>query len=440
MLVGNDIFSEDVGNITTLNLASDLPENSLIYVTITPYNAQGNATSCSEESFTTETLPTIPSCTTLSTPTNTATAVPVGVDLTWNAAATATGYSITVGTSADGNDIFSEDVGNVTSLNLAADLPENSLIYVTITPYNTQGNAIKCFEASFTTEIAPTPPSCTTLTSPTNAATNISIDTDLSWNAVSNADGYRLSVGTSAGGNNIVNNEDVANMTDYVFANQLPEGATIYVSVIPYNNTGNAIGCNEESFTTIAPVPSCTTLSFPENETTNVSIATDISWNEVTNADGYRLSLGTVSGGTDILNNQEMATSTNFGFENEYPYETIIYVTITPYNLQGEATGCIEQMFTTIERPLDESLYGFSPDGDGINEFWEIKGIENSPDNLVTIYNRWGDAIFQIDSYDNNSNVFRGEANQLTKMGAGNLPAGTYFFDIQINGEHTLKN
>ena len=35
--------------------------------------------------------------------------------------------------------------------------------------------------------------------------------------------------------------------------------------------------------------------------------------------------------------------------------------------------------------------------------------------------------------------MFRGEANKLTKIGAGTLPSGTYFFDIQITGTHNLK-
>ena len=58
---------------------------------------------------------------------------------------------------------------------------------------------------------------------------------------------------------------------------------------------------------------------------------------------------------------------------------------------------------------------------------------------MVNIYNRWGDLVFTIANYDNQSNVFRGEANKLLKSGAGTLPNGTYFFDIQITGTHNLK-
>jgi gliding motility-associated-like protein len=120
-----------------------------------------------------------------------------------------------------------------------------------------------------------------------------------------------------------------------------------------------------------------------------------------------------------------------------------VFVSIIPYNSVGNATSCSEESFTT-ETPLvtldeDNTKYGFSPDGDGINEFWEIDTIENYPDNTVTIYNRWGDMVFTIKGYNNTTRVFRGDANKKTKLGANKLPSGTYFFDIQINGNHNLK-
>jgi gliding motility-associated-like protein len=94
-------------------------------------------------------------------------------------------------------------------------------------------------------------------------------------------------------------------------------------------------------------------------------------------------------------------------------------------------------MFTTINQ--DDTQYGFSPNGDGINDFWTIDGIELNPDNTVSIYNRWGDLVFEIQGYDNQSNVFSGTANRKTQLGASELPSGTYFFNIQVSGEHNLN-
>jgi len=80
---------------------------------------------------------------------------------------------------------------------------------------------------------------------------------------------------------------------------------------------------------------------------------------------------------------------------------------------------------------------GFSPDNDGINDTWIIKGIEEYENNEVVIYNRWGNIVFAIEGYDNQNNVFEGIANRNTKIGGGNLPEGTYFYRIGFGKGHS---
>ncbi|WP_164914184.1 T9SS type B sorting domain-containing protein [Aquimarina sediminis] len=104
--------------------------------------------------------------------------------------------------------------------------------------------------------------------------------------------------------------------------------------------------------------------------------------------------------------------------------------------------GCIAEDMITVyveAQPEDLTRYGFSPDGDGINEYWEIYDIENYPNNKVSIYNRWGDIVFEIKGYNNTSKVFRGIANKKRNIGGDKLPEGTYFFDIKIEGSHNLR-
>ena len=104
--------------------------------------------------------------------------------------------------------------------------------------------------------------------------------------------------------------------------------------------------------------------------------------------------------------------------------------------------GCIVEDTVTISvepQQPDDTKYGFSPDNDGINEFWKIGSVENYPNNRVLIYNRWGDLVFEIEGYNNTSRVFRGIANRKRNLGGDELPEGTYFFDIKIEGTHTLK-
>jgi len=65
---------------------------------------------------------------------------------------------------------------------------------------------------------------------------------------------------------------------------------------------------------------------------------------------------------------------------------------------------------------------------EGKNDFFRIKNIELYPDNTVAIFNRWGDKIFETKGYDNNQKKFNGDS----KSGGGKVPAGTYFYSINL--------
>ncbi|OUR95041.1 hypothetical protein A9Q87_00420, partial [Flavobacteriales bacterium 34_180_T64] len=318
---GTDILNAlDVGNVLTYDLASDLPDDVTIYVSIVPYNADGSAIGCSDEKFTTEDILYPPDCTSLSDPLDGATGVLVDTDLFWNASATATGYVITVGASSGGTDILNAlDVGNVLTYDLASDLPDDTTIYVSIVPYNADGSAIGCSEESFTTEDILYPPDCTSLSDPLDGATGVLVDTDLFWNA--SATGYVITVGTSSGGTDILNALDVGNVLTYDLAIDLPDDVTIYVSIVPYNADGSAIGCLEESFTTedILYPPDCTTLSDPLDGATGVLVGTDLSWNVSATATGYVISVGTTSGGTDILNALDVGNVLTYDLAGDLP-------------------------------------------------------------------------------------------------------------------------
>jgi len=91
---------------------------------------------------------------------------------------------------------------------------------------------------------------------------------------------------------------------------------------------------------------------------------------------------------------------------------------------------CIEQEFF-IEVIGDITVYnGISPNGDGKNDTWIIEHIDLLPDtriNTVSIYNRWGDVVWEDSNYNNTSVVFEG----INKNG-GELPTGSYFYKIKF--------
>ncbi len=69
-----------------------------------------------------------------------------------------------------------------------------------------------------------------------------------------------------------------------------------------------------------------------------------------------------------------------------------------------------------------------TPNGDGINDYWKIKGIELYPTNRVVIMDRWGGIIAEIEHYDNGDNRWEG----LDKDGQM-VPNGTYYYFLTIS-------
>lgn len=80
---------------------------------------------------------------------------------------------------------------------------------------------------------------------------------------------------------------------------------------------------------------------------------------------------------------------------------------------------------------------GVSPNGDGMNDFFYIKGIEKYPDNTLEVYNRWGVKVFGTEGYGVNGNWFRGYSEGRATVNEGKrLPTGTYFYILKYINEN----
>ena len=111
---------------------------------------------------------------------------------------------------------------------------------------------------------------------------------------------------------------------------------------------------------------------------------------------------------------------------------SVIYQ-ITPINTHG----CQGETFTheVLVRPDSSCIKiyeEFSPDGDGINDTFQISCIENYENNLQ-IFNRWGSLVYNVDNYENDwDGVSMGKMNVMKKE---KLPPGVYYYVLQLRTE-----
>ena len=71
----------------------------------------------------------------------------------------------------------------------------------------------------------------------------------------------------------------------------------------------------------------------------------------------------------------------------------------------------------------------FSPNGDGVNDTWRIRGIEGYPNNYIRIFNMWGNRVYHKHGY---RNEWRGENQLQLYYGDGKLPESTYFYLVDL--------
>jgi gliding motility-associated-like protein len=102
-----------------------------------------------------------------------------------------------------------------------------------------------------------------------------------------------------------------------------------------------------------------------------------------------------------------------------------------------DANGCaITEEYVLTCPPVIELPTGFSPGNmDGLNDYYVIHGIETFTDNKFTVFNRWGQVIYEKEGYANDwaGTNFQGRL----------MPDGVYFVLFTVNvpnqGELTFK-
>lgn len=105
------------------------------------------------------------------------------------------------------------------------------------------------------------------------------------------------------------------------------------------------------------------------------------------------------------------------------PLQTITY-TVTGTDMYG----CVNSDEVTVTVNYDYTLVTynlFSPNNDGVNDFFEVMNVQLYPDCQVVVYNRLGSPVFSSLGYQNNwDGTYNGEP----------LPDATYYYVIKCEG------
>ena len=101
--------------------------------------------------------------------------------------------------------------------------------------------------------------------------------------------------------------------------------------------------------------------------------------------------------------------------------------------------GCVDSAYRWIYFTKSNDIFiptGFSPNNDNQNDDWKIKGIEKYNEAKISVFNRWGQLLFEGNNIKSSWNgIYNNEL----------LPTGDYYFIIDLgnnqkyNGVVTLK-
>lgn len=96
-----------------------------------------------------------------------------------------------------------------------------------------------------------------------------------------------------------------------------------------------------------SPIPGCPVITSPANNAAFTPLSPTITWNASTGATGYKISIGTTPGGTDVVNQQAVTTN---NFTPAVPFAPSVkhYVKVVAVGSAGESSGCSESVFETM--------------------------------------------------------------------------------------------
>ena len=134
---------------------------------------------------------------------------------------------------------------------------------------------------------------------------------------------------------------------------------------------------------------------------------------------------------TVLLEYSGIGVNYEFSLDGSYFQDSPLFTGIAPGNYLAYArdkNGCgLSAPFQIYV--LDYPRF-FTPNGDGYNDYWKIKNLNLFPKAVITIFNRYGKSLTQLNTH---SSGWDGKFNRIE------LPADDYWFHVNFDNEKIIK-
>jgi len=207
---------------------------------------------------------------------------------------------------------------------------------------------------------------------PANAATNVSIYSNLTWASGGGiTDGYKVYLGTNNPPTNIVNGTVQTALTydpaDFDYS------TTYYWQIVPFNTFGDAVNCPVWSFTTLAN-PTITTYPYNQNFDEVTPTALPLGWTTI-NANGDTYTWETYAGNADTApNSVRIRYNTTMAMND--------WLLMPPLAMNGEYNYKLIFKYRAASASYAEKLavyWGTTPTATGLsNMLWSNENIVNT--------------------------------------------------------------
>jgi gliding motility-associated-like protein len=155
-----------------------------------------------------------------------------------------------------------------------------------------------------------------------------------------------------------------------------------------------------------------------------------LTWDEDSNANLYGDSIFDLKVVGWNINDQVWVNLGNIYAEGDLNYGSVTSEEFIPNDYQIITIGGNSDILETLANNTLHNYY-VTPNGDGINDLLILEEIENLPNNVLEIYNRYGRLVYSKESYDNKFNGLSNVNGVVTKNIG--LPSGIYYYVLKLN-------